>query len=94
MEWLIYFPNCGNKGKYIGYSVMFVDRKKCASQPEKNVSLKEILENPEFEKSYPHTVGYYKEETGEGAEFKPEYLEMRKISSVEDFWLFLNALDI
>ena len=43
---------------------------------------------------YPHTVGFYKEFAGEGSEFKPEYLEIRKIETVEDFWQFLNALDI
>ena len=94
MDLLVFFPKCGNKGKYLGYTVMLVDRKKDASQPETNVTLKEILENPEFEKCYPHTVGYYKEAAEEGAEFKPEYLEIRKINAIEDFWLFLNSLDI
>jgi hypothetical protein len=94
MDWLVYFPKYGNKGKYLSYSVLLIDRKKGASQPEKNVTLYEICENLEFEKCYPHTVGYYKEASGEGAEFKPEYLEIRKISTVEEFWLFLNALDI
>jgi hypothetical protein len=93
-DWLFCFPRRGNKGKYLSYSVVFVDRKKGTGQTEKNVKLKEVLENPEFEKSYPHTVGYYKEYSGEGAAFKPEYLEIRKISTVEEFWLFLNALDI
>jgi hypothetical protein len=92
--WLVYFPRYGNKGKYFDYSVMFIDRKKGASQPEKRVKLREILENPEFEQRYPHTVGYYKEPSGEGAEFKPEYLEIRKIWTVEEFWLFLNSLDV
>jgi hypothetical protein len=94
MNWLVFFPKCGNKGKYLGYRVMLVDRKKGASQPENHVTLKEILEQPEFEKCYPHTIGYYKEASGEGAEFKPEYLEIRKVSTIEEFWLFLNALDI
>ena len=52
------------------------------------------MENREFEKLYPHTVGFYKESSGEGTGFKPEYLEIRRISTVEEFWLFLNALDI
>ena len=94
IDWLVYFPRYGNKGKYFDYSVMFIDRKKGAAQPEKRVKLREILENPEFEQRYPHTVGYYKEPSGEGAEFKPEYLEIRKIWTVEEFWLFLNSLDV
>ena len=94
MDLLVYFPRCGNKGKYISYSVMLVDRKKGTSQPEKHVKLEEVFENPEFEQNYPHTVGYYKGSFGEGAEFRPEYLEIRRVSTVEEFWLFLNALDI
>ena len=94
MDWVVYFPKYGNKGKYLSYSVMLIDRKNGSSQPEKQVTLEEILENPEFEKCYPHTVGYYKEFSGEETEFKPEYLEIRRISTVEEFWLFLNALDI
>ena len=94
MDWLVYFPKEGNKGKYFGYNVMLIDRKKGAAEPEKHVKLEEILETPEYEESYPHTVGYYKEASSEGAKFKPEYLEIRKISTVEEFWLFLNALDI
>jgi hypothetical protein len=94
IDWLVYFPRCGNKGKYLNYSVMFIDRKKGTSQPEKLVRLEKVVENREFEQRYPHTVGFYKESSGEGAEFKPEYLEIRKICTVEEFWLFLNALDI
>ena len=82
------------QGKYLGYNVLLIDKKKAAGETEKHVTLKEIMENPEFEESYPHTVGYYKEASGEDTEFKPEYLEIRKISTVEEFWLFLNALDI
>jgi len=94
IDWLVYFPIYGNKGKYLNYSVMLIDRKKGTSQAGKLVKLGEVLENPEFEKRYPHTVGYYKESSGEGADFKPDYLEIRKIGTVEEFWLFLNALDI
>jgi hypothetical protein len=94
MDWLVYFPSWGNKGKYLSYNVVLIDRKKVAGQSEKLVKLAEVLENPEFEARYPHTVGYYKMASGEGAEFKPEYLEIRRINAVEEFWLFLNALDI
>jgi len=94
MDWLVYFPKYGNKGKYLGYSVLLIDRKNVVAEPEKHVTLEEIVETREFEERYPHTVGYYKEASGEDAEFKPEYLEIRRISTVEEFWLFLNALDI
>ena len=91
IDWLVYFPRDGNKGKYMQYTVTLIDRKKSASQ---RVTLGEILESHEFEQSYPHTVGFFKEASGKGADFKPEYLEIRKIGTVEEFWLFLNALDI
>jgi len=28
IDWLVYFPKCGNKGKYLNYSIMLIDRKK------------------------------------------------------------------
>jgi len=93
IDWLVYFPRYENKGKYINYSIILIDRKKGTTQAGK-LKLEEVLENPQFEKHYPHTVGYYKESSGEGANFKPEYLEIRKIRTVEEFWMFLNALDI
>jgi len=93
MDWLVHFPKYGNKGKYLNYAVIFIDRKKGMKQPGKLLKLIDILENPKFEDCYPHTVGYYKEAFME-EEFKPEYLELRKIDTIEDFWLFLNALDI
>ena len=78
----------------MSYTVVFNDRKKGASQPGQSVCLGELLESPEFEKSYPHTVGFYKGSSGDGPEFKPSYLELRIIRTVEDFWMFLNTLDI
>lgn len=93
-DWVVSFPKNGNKGKYLQYTVMFLDRKKGASQPRKLVRLEEIVEDRTFENCYPHTVGFYKESSGEGDEFNAEYLEIRKINNVEELWLFLNALDI
>lgn len=91
LDWLVYFPSCGNEGKYNNYNVVL---KKGISPPEKTVRLGEILEDPEFELHYPHTVGYYKLSNGEGTGFKPDYLELRKIWTVEEFWMFLNSLNI
>ena len=91
---IIHFPKHGNKGKYVSYTVMLVDRKQGSAQQRKIGELAEILENHDFENGYPYTVGYFKASSGEGAEFRAEYLEIRRISSVEEFWLFLNALDI
>ena len=74
--------------------MVFTDRKKKSTQHERCASLCELLDKPEFEDHFPHTVGFFKNSSGEGAEFKPEYMEIRVIQAVEDFWLFLNALNI
>ena len=94
LDWLIYFPDSGNQGKYKDYTVVFTDRKKNASQQERCANLGELLDKKEFEDHFPHTVGFFKNSSGEGDEFKPEYMEIRVIKYVEDFWLFLNALNI
>jgi hypothetical protein len=73
---------------------VFKDRKKGTPQPEQRVILGELLESVEFENQYPHTVGFYKDSSEDGAEFKPSYLELRIIRTIEDFWMFLNSLDI
>jgi hypothetical protein len=93
LDWLIFFPCSGNKGKYIGYTVMFLDRKQKLVK-EQHVTLGTLLDKPEFEENFPHTIGFFKYSSGEGTEFKPDYMEIRVIRSVDDFWLFLNALNI
>jgi hypothetical protein len=94
IDWIVYFPRHENEGKYRNYNVMFRDRKKGITQPGKRIKLGEVLDKPEIEGNYPHTVGFYKASSGKGVKFKPEYLELRKIGTVEEFWMFLNALDI
>ena len=74
--------------------MVFTERKRKPAQQELCVTLGELLDKPEFEDHFPHTVGFFKNYLGEGAEFKPNYMEIRVIQTVEDFWLFLNALNI
>ena len=93
LDWLIYFPPSGNQGKYVGYSVFFSDRKNGAAQPKTTVNLGELLDKPEVNECYPHTVGYFKT-SGEMAGSAPEYLELRIVRCVEELWAFLNSLDI
>jgi hypothetical protein len=94
MDWIISFPNSGNQGKkYLHYSVLFADRKKGSLQAQ--VCLADVLEKPEFEKYLPHTVGFFKESImGNDANVGSVYLEIRIIRSAEEFWKFLNDLDI
>ena len=56
--------------------------------------LGDILERRELEEHYPHTVGFFKDSLDENEDFKPQYMEIRTIHSVDEFWLFLNALNI
>ena len=94
LNWLLYFPDSGNKGKYRDYTVIFTDRTKKIAQEERCVALSELVDKVDFEEHFPHTVGFFKNSSGEGAEFKPDYMEIRVIRCIDDFWLFLNALNI
>jgi hypothetical protein len=90
---IVYFPIQGNRGKYSNYRVQ-LKTTKTINHLGITTILGEFLDGQEVENNYPHTVGYYKESTGEGASFKPEYLELRKICTIEEFWLFLNASNV
>jgi hypothetical protein len=93
MDWLISFPASGNEGrKYLYYSVVFKDRKKGNVQSQ--VSLMDIVDIAEFEKNYPHTVGFFREPIDNEANFSSNYLELRIIRTIEEFWKFLNDLNI
>jgi hypothetical protein len=93
MGWIISFPNSGNyRKKYNDYSVFLSDLRKGSSN--KRVYLLDIVENLEFQERFPHTVGFFKSKTGESINQELSYLEIRKIRSVEEFWKFLNDLDL
>jgi hypothetical protein len=91
----ICFPNFGNeKKKYINYTVSLELKQRRASKSENQTNLGDILDKCDFANNYPHTVGFYKTNLGKGVELKPDYLEIRRIYSVEEFWKFLNDLDM
>ena len=94
LGWVINFPVTGNVGKYADYDVELVDRKNGTSTNEKRLKLRDVLERPAVEQNYPHTVGYFKVPWGDAADSKPEYLELREIRTVEEFWAFLNAVNL
>ncbi|MCW4017939.1 MAG: hypothetical protein NWF00_04580 [Candidatus Bathyarchaeota archaeon] len=93
IDWVISFPVDGNKGKYREYAVVLLESGGGASEV-KSLRLGEILDRAEIDNQYPHTVGYYKTCAGKDADFKPEYLELREIRTVEEFWAFLNAANL
>jgi len=93
LEWIITFPDLGNeRKKYPHYSVFFSDRKEKSAG--KLVCLVDVVENPEFQERFPHTVGFFKCETDDSLYAGSNCLEVRIVRSVEDFWKFLNDLDL
>lgn len=94
VDWIILFPNQGNKGKYVDYRVRLIDGNKKTQQSEALYLLGDILEKSEISESYPHTVGFYKISQDRIANTQPEYLETRKIRVIEEFWEFLNRLNL
>jgi hypothetical protein len=93
MDWIISFPNAGNEGKkYLYYSVSFVDRK--TKQVKTQITLADIVDSQIFENGYPHTVGFFRDPIDKEGNFVANYLELRIIRCIEDFWKFLNDLNI
>ena len=90
---LIEFTNCINQGKYDKYKIKIKTRD-TSDQAGKATTLGEFLESTLVDNNYPHTVGYFKESGGEGSNFNPEYLALRKICTIEEFWIFLNASNL
>ena len=95
LDWIICFPTPGNeRKKYADYTVAFQDRKAETPQNCKHVNLGEVLERLEIENNYPHTVGFYKASSEKEPDLNQSCLEIRRIKTVEDFWKFLNDLDL
>jgi hypothetical protein len=92
LDWLLYFPSEGNKGRYCGYTVLLREGEK--SSADGRVRLGDIVERRELEEHYPHTVGFFKGSGDERADGKPQYMEIRIIHNVDELWFFLNALDL
>ena len=94
LDWLLYFPSGGNKGKYCGYTVLLKERKKSGTDADGCVRLGDVVERRELEDHYPHTVGFFKGSGEEGADCKPQYMEIRIVHNIDEFWFFLNALNL
>ncbi len=93
MDWIISFPNDGNQGrKYLFYSVQFIDRKN--SQVKSTAVLADLVDEPMFENRYPHTVGFFRGPVDEKGNFEAIFLELRIVRCIEEFWKFLNDLNI
>jgi DNA-directed RNA polymerase subunit RPC12/RpoP len=74
LDWLLYFPFEGNKGKYCGYTVVLKERKK--TNADNRVKLGDIVERRELEEHYPHTVGFFKGSGEEAVDCNPQYITL------------------
>jgi hypothetical protein len=91
-DMIINFPKQGNEcKKYLYYSVELTDLKKNETA---QMTLMEIVDRIEFEDNFPYTVGFFKDAIDEKNYLKKGYLEIRIVRSLEDFWKFLNDLNI
>jgi len=92
LDWCICFPSTGNEGrKYLYYTVTLKNPKKGNIS---QVRLKDLVDAAEFEQNYPHTMGFYKETIDNSVNLCSNYLEIRVVRSIEEFWKFLNDLNI
>jgi len=95
INWVIYFPSVGNEGRdYMKYGVAYRDRKRGVSQPGVRINLEDAVSKPEIQENYPHMVGYYLESSGKGQDWTPQYLEIRTVANIEEFFEFLDDLGI
>ncbi len=93
MDWIISFPNTGNDGrKYLFYTVQFIDRRN--KQNRHHTILADVVDNQMFENGYPHTIGFFRSSVDESGSFEANFLELRVITCIEEFWKFLNDLNI
>ena len=94
LGWFLYFPAKGNYGEYSGYTISLKDTKDKEDCRKSIATLGSILERAELDGNYPHTVGYFKICSDEMPTGEIHYLENRIIHNVDEFWLFLNSLDL
>ena len=59
-----------------------------------NAVLADIVDSPMFENGYPHTVGFFRDSVDKEGNFEANFLELRIVRCIEEFWKFLNDLNI
>jgi len=95
IDWVIYFPTIGNEGRpYQKYGVAYRDRRRGITQPGVRINMEDVMEKPEIQENYPHTVGYFLHSSGKGKGWAPEYLETRKVANLNEFFDFLRDFHI
>jgi hypothetical protein len=72
--------------------VQFLDKRNKHSTP--NAILADVVDSPMFENGFPHTVGFFRDSVDKEGNFEANYLELRIIRCLDDFWKFLNDLNL
>ena len=86
------FSNRRKRGpKVLYYSVKITKQR---NRENKEACLTELVDSPEFEANFPYTIGFFKGPIDEKTDLKSVYLEIRVVRSIEEFWKFLNDLNI
>ncbi|MCW4040089.1 MAG: hypothetical protein NWE83_04965 [Candidatus Bathyarchaeota archaeon] len=95
IDWLFYFPEKGNAGReYANYRVWYRDRKRGISQRGPQATLEDVLADSDIESNYPHTIDYYFYATGRRSTYTPYIIETRIVTSRDDFYCFLEELEL
>jgi len=90
---VIYLPSHGNEGRvYEKYGVAYRDRRRGRSQSGRRVYLKDVLSESEIRIRFPHTVGFFLASSGKGSNWKPDYLRIKKVRKITEFYDFLREL--
>ena len=74
------------------YSVLFTNLK--TKQARSEIILADIVDSKMFENGFPHTIGFFKQLINDETNFPETFLEIRIIRCIEEFWKFLNDLNI
>ena len=72
--------------------MQFIDRRNKQSKP--HAVLADVVDSPMFENGYPHTVGFFRDPVDDEGNFEANFLELRIVRCIEEFWKFLNDLNI
>jgi hypothetical protein len=94
IDWVIYFPSTGNKGRELNkYGVAYRDRLNNQTQLGHKINLEDALIQPIINYGYPHTIGLYQASTGRGRKWIPEYIENRVIQNKEQLLEWIAEIE-
>ncbi len=95
INWVIYFPSTGNEERPLTkYGVAYRDRTYGKTQPGKRIDLIDVLSMPLIKNFYPHTIGWFKESSGKGRNWKAEYIDIKRINNEHELLEFIKEIEL